>query len=45
MWRIIVDWIGPGLPKERDETDSGGLILGILALGLLTLSLPLLFHI
>lgn len=41
MWRIIAQWIGPTPPKSREEGDA--LVLGVLALLVLTVSLLFLF--
>lgn len=41
MWRIILEWIGPTPPKSLEEGD--GLVLGVLALLVVTVSLPFLF--
>jgi hypothetical protein len=41
MWRIILEWIGPRAPESGEEGD--GLVLGVLAVLVLTVSLPFLF--
>jgi hypothetical protein len=41
MWRIILEWIGPTPPESLEEGD--GLALGVLALLVVTVSLPFLF--
>ena len=41
MWRSISEWIGPTPPESQEEGD--GLVLGVLAILVLTVSLPFLF--
>lgn len=41
MWRVIARWIGPNPPCRAEESD--GVLLGIVALAVVTISLPYLF--
>ncbi|WP_398475262.1 hypothetical protein [Tardiphaga sp.] len=43
MWRDILRWIGPKPPGRAEEGD--GMVLGIIALLLVTVSLPYLLGI
>lgn len=41
MWRVILRWIGPELPRTAEQGDD--VLLGVVTLVIVTVSLPFLF--